>query len=70
MFVYLLIDLQVINTSFCGSWAGDDFVNTNYAGQCKTKTKAKDCKTWVAQNPSDFVNTYWEINSIKLFQRA
>ncbi|KAF9741126.1 hypothetical protein PMIN02_011262 [Paraphaeosphaeria minitans] len=60
----------IINITFCGSWAGDDFNNTNYAGQCAKQTATNDCKSWVASHPSDFTNTYFEFNSIKLFQRA
>ncbi|KAF2449155.1 glycoside hydrolase family 16 protein [Karstenula rhodostoma CBS 690.94] len=60
----------IINITFCGSWAGDDFSNTNYAGQCKAKTGTSDCKSWVAGHPTDFTNTYFEFNSIKLFQRG
>ncbi|KAJ4359479.1 uncharacterized protein N0V89_000033 [Didymosphaeria variabile] len=60
----------IINITFCGSWAGDDFVNTNYAGQCKAQTGSTDCKSWVANNPGDFVDTFFEFNSVKLFQRT
>ncbi|KAJ4295506.1 hypothetical protein N0V90_007519 [Kalmusia sp. IMI 367209] len=60
----------VINITFCGGWAGDDFKNNNASGQCKAVTGTSDCKAWVANHPTDFANTYFEFNSIKLYQRT
>ncbi|THH28434.1 hypothetical protein EUX98_g5747 [Antrodiella citrinella] len=50
----------IINTSLCGDWAGIPSV-FNGAG-CPG-----DCNTFVDQNPSTFVNAYWEINAIRVY---
>ena len=54
----------VINTDFCGAYAGNDDVWK--ASSCGTK--AKTCKEFVIGNPQAFKNAYWQINSIKVFQ--
>jgi len=54
----------VINTDFCGAYAGNDEVWK--AGTCSTK--AKTCKEFVTGNPQAFKDAYWQINSIKVFQ--
>ncbi|KAJ4299304.1 hypothetical protein N0V90_004548 [Kalmusia sp. IMI 367209] len=57
---------EIINITFCGSWAGgaDD-----WNAQCAAET-GTDCKSWVANNPDDFKDTYFEFNSVKLYQRT
>lgn len=52
----------VINTAFCGDWAG----NTWDASSCKAK--APTCNEYVAKNPQAFVDAYWLINDIKVFE--
>ncbi|MCJ1465840.1 hypothetical protein MMC07_004459 [Pseudocyphellaria aurata] len=52
----------VINTAFCGDWAG----NTWDASSCKAK--APTCNEYVAKNPQAFVDAYWLINDIKVYE--
>jgi hypothetical protein len=32
-------------------------------------SKARDCRTYVAQNPAAFSEAYWLFNSIKVYQQ-
>ncbi|PVH95820.1 glycoside hydrolase family 16 protein [Periconia macrospinosa] len=65
----------VINITFCGGWAGDIGGVWNNPGtlgekSCAAQTGQVSCKAWVGENPGDFEDTYFEFNSIKLFQRS
>ncbi|KAJ5585605.1 uncharacterized protein N7459_005405 [Penicillium hispanicum] len=56
----------VFDVTFCGDWAGGVF------GQSGCPVSSSDsfqsCVNYVAQNPSHFEQTYWEINSVKIYQ--
>ncbi|KAK4550137.1 hypothetical protein LTR36_003104 [Oleoguttula mirabilis] len=59
----------IINTDFCGTWAGNDY-ETQYPN-CPQTTNASSwdsCVDFVGMNPAYFVDAYWEINSIKVYQ--
>ncbi len=51
----------VVNIDFCG-WASQEFEK-----ECPN-TGAYNCVNYVAENPQAFVDAYWIINSIKVFQ--
>lgn len=51
----------VFSTTFCGDWAGGAWAS----GSCKG---LGSCEAWVANNPSAFVDSYWLINSLKVYQ--
>ena len=55
-------NVMVINTDFCG-WAGNEF---NEYSECKNT--GLNCVDYVSQNPNDFIDAYWLINSIKIYQ--
>ena len=52
----------IINTSLCGDFAG----NTWNASSCKAK--APTCNEFAAKNPQAFVDAYWLINDIKVYE--
>lgn len=52
----------VINTAFCGDWAGNTW------GESSCKSKAATCNEFVAKNPQAFVDAYWLINDIKVYE--
>ncbi|TKA39470.1 hypothetical protein B0A49_13310, partial [Cryomyces minteri] len=52
----------VFDTTFCGSWAG-----TVWANDATCAPKASTCAAYVQNNPADFTNAYWAINSLRLF---
>ena len=52
----------IFDTTFCGQWAGSVWGS----GSCASK--ADSCNDYVAQNPAAFVNAYWLINSVKVYQ--
>ncbi|KAI5235413.1 hypothetical protein E4T42_09713 [Aureobasidium subglaciale] len=59
-----LKDLQlVINTDFCGDWAG----NTWEADGCAAKTGVSTCAEYVQINPKAFETAYWLFNSISIY---
>ncbi|KAI9647322.1 hypothetical protein NHQ30_003707 [Ciborinia camelliae] len=53
----------VLDTTFCGDWAGQVWSK----GGCAASTKAATCEAYVSANPAAFNNAYWIINSIKVF---
>ncbi|KAG9599923.1 glycoside hydrolase family 16 protein, partial [Aureobasidium melanogenum] len=59
-----LKDLQlVINTDFCGDWAGNSW---NSDG-CAASTGTAICAEYVQNNPKAFETAYWLFNSISIF---
>ncbi|ESZ93101.1 hypothetical protein SBOR_6531 [Sclerotinia borealis F-4128] len=53
----------ILDTTFCGDWAGQVWSS----GGCAASTKAATCNAYVSANPTAFNNAYWIINSIKVF---
>lgn len=56
----------VFDTTFCGDWAGNPSV---WASDAACSAKAATCNDYVANNPADFRDAFWEINSIKVYQQ-
>lgn len=54
----------IINTTFCGDWAGGVW----HSGGCAQQTGFNSCSEYVKQNPKIFENTYWTINHLKIYQ--
>ena len=54
-------NVLVVNIDFCG-WASQHFEK-----DCPN-TGAYNCVNYVAENPAAFVDAYWIINYIKVFQ--
>lgn len=55
----------VLDTTFCGDWAARSDVWPTDATCSKLATT---CEAYVAANPSAFIDSYWLINSIKVYQ--
>ncbi|KAM3077458.1 hypothetical protein ACMFMG_006801 [Clarireedia jacksonii] len=54
----------ILDTTFCGDWAGQVWSS----GSCAKSTGASTCNAYVAANPKAFENAYWIVNSIKVFK--
>jgi len=52
----------VFDLTYCGSWAG----NVWSSGSCASK--ADTCNDYVQNNPTAFQDSYWSINSLKVYQ--
>lgn len=53
----------LFDVTFCGDWAGNAFSSDPVCG-----SKASTCQAFVQNNPSAFSETYWAINSLKVYQ--
>ena len=59
-------ELQVIiNTSFCGDWAG-----SVWSGTTTCSSLATTCRDCVANNPQAFQDAYWLIRSLNVTQQS
>ena len=59
-------EMQLIfDTTFCGDWAGEVWANDT-----ATASLAPTCQEYVQNNPGAYVDAYWAINSVKVFQDA
>lgn len=57
----------VFDTTFCGDWAGSSNVwNSN--SECSAL--ASTCQEYVSNNPAAFVDAFWSVNSIKVYDQA
>jgi hypothetical protein len=52
----------VFDNTFCGEWAGAVWGNDNTC-----KAKAGSCQDYVANHGADFAESFWEINSLKVY---
>lgn len=52
----------VFDTTFCGDWAGNVWSTDPVCS-----TKASTCQDYVQNNPSDFTDAYWSVNSLKVY---
>ncbi|KAI1341604.1 glycoside hydrolase family 16 protein [Xylariaceae sp. FL0016] len=55
----------VFDTTFCGDWAGKVFES-----DATCAAKASTCQEYVANNPADFKDSYWLINSVKVYNEG
>lgn len=56
----------VFDVTFCGDWAGGVFSESGCP--LSSSDSFQSCTNYVAQNPAAFEQTYWEINSVKIYQ--
>ena len=56
-------DLQIVfDITFCGDWAGSVWGSSSCASQ------AASCVDFVQNNPTAFQETYWRVQSLKVYQ--
>ncbi|KAK5200986.1 hypothetical protein LTR16_004218, partial [Cryomyces antarcticus] len=61
----------IINTDFCGAYAGNTYGSDTDCPQNATAgSSLNSCVDFVGNNPQNFTQAYWSINSIKVFQIA
>lgn len=53
----------VLDTTFCGAWAG----NVWESGGCAASTGTSTCDAYVAANPAEFQQAYWEISGLRVY---
>lgn len=53
----------IFDTTFCGTWAGAVWDSQGSCGSL-----ADTCQDYVANNPGAFVDAYWLINSVTVYQ--
>jgi hypothetical protein len=57
----------IFDMTFCGQWAGQASV-WNSDPVCSQK--ASTCQSYVENNPADFAESYWQVNSLKVYQQG
>ncbi|KAL5341105.1 concanavalin A-like lectin/glucanase domain-containing protein [Aspergillus crustosus] len=57
----------ILDTTFCGDWAGNVYGDSG-CPISDPSNPMQSCVNYVAQNPAEFENAYWELNSIKVYQ--
>lgn len=55
---------KVFDITFCGDWAGSVWSSSGCAG------KASTCNAFVQNNPTAFDETYWRVNSLKVYESS
>ena len=56
----------VLDTTFCGDWAGDVFSQDSTC----SALGASSCQDYVQNNPGAFKESYWAINSLKVYEQG
>jgi hypothetical protein len=59
----------IINTDFCGDWAGGVFGQSECPLSDKSDGTAS-CQAYVGNNPTAFADAYWEIKSIQIYEQG
>lgn len=56
----------IFDVTFCGDWAGGVFGDSGCPAT--DADSFKSCHNYVANHPGEFKESYWEINSVKVYQ--
>lgn len=56
----------MFDVTFCGDWAGGVYGKSGCP--MSGSDSSQSCINYVAKNPTAFEQTYWEINSVKIYQ--
>src|SRR5215471_5537685 len=62
---HIYLEIQVINTAFCGDWATGLWNSDPVCSKV-----APTCQEYVQNNPSAFEQAYWSIKELKVYQRT
>lgn len=57
----------VFDTTFCGDWAGNPSV---WDSNPRCSVSGRSCVQYVANNPLDFVEAYWLIDSVMVYKKT
>ncbi|KAL3459292.1 concanavalin A-like lectin/glucanase domain-containing protein [Aspergillus heterothallicus] len=57
----------ILDTTFCGEWAGAVYGDSG-CPLSDPSSPMQSCINYVAENPAEFKEAYWELNYIKVFQ--
>ncbi|GAO13863.1 uncharacterized protein UV8b_03905 [Ustilaginoidea virens] len=57
----------VFDTTFCGDWAGSPSV---WGSDPECSALAPTCQDYVSNNPADFADAFWVVNSVKVYQKG
>lgn len=57
----------VFDTTFCGDWAGRTFAESGCSMNGRGSS-TQSCVDYVASHASDYDESFWEINAVKVFQ--
>ena len=55
--------MQIFDTTFCGDWAGKVWATDPVCASLATT-----CESFVSDHPAEFGQTYWMINSLRVYQ--
>lgn len=58
----------IINIDFCGAWAGNVYSQYSNCPQNTSVSSLDSCVDFVGNNPTQLVEAYFEINSIRVYQ--
>ena len=56
----------VFDTTFCGDWAGNDFLQDPVC----SALGASSCQDYVQNTPEAFEKSYWAVNSLKVYEQS
>ncbi|POS87291.1 hypothetical protein EPUL_002273 [Erysiphe pulchra] len=58
----------IIDSAFCGNWAGQDAFWQQTSCYKSDPAKYPTCSSYVAANPAAYKESYWLVNSLKVYQ--
>lgn len=60
----------IIDSAFCGNWAGQDAFWQQTSCYKSDPAKYPTCNSYVAANPAAYKESYWLVNSLKVYQNS
>ncbi|OSD05773.1 glycoside hydrolase family 16 protein [Trametes coccinea BRFM310] len=72
-FKYFYQHTAIFDTTLCGDWAGGVWSASGVPGQdqsCAARTNVQTCEDFVLNNGSSFTEAYWEVKSVKIYQKS
>ncbi|KAI1003614.1 hypothetical protein K3495_g4594 [Podosphaera aphanis] len=58
----------ILDHTFCGNWAGQDQLWQQTSCYKSNPTQYATCSSYVAANPAAYKESYWLVNSLKIYQ--